>query len=62
MGSSSANKKAINYDLNHWQALNNYLGDGALDIDNNAAERAMRSVVLGRKNYLFAGSDKGAEN
>ena len=54
--------KAINYTLNHWKALNNYLRDGVLDIDNNAAERAMRSVVLGRKNYLFAGSDNGAEN
>jgi hypothetical protein len=43
-------------------ARNNYLLDGVLDIDNNAAERAMPSVVLGRKNYLFAGSDKGAGN
>lgn len=54
--------KAISYMLNHWQALNNYLRDGVLAIDNNIAERAMRSVVLGRKNYLFAGSDSGAES
>lgn len=54
--------KAINYALNHWGALNNYLRDGVLSIDNNIAERAMKSVVLGRKNYLFAGSHEGAEN
>ena len=38
-----------------------YLGDDRLEIDNNAAERALRSVVLGRKNYLFAGSDAGGD-
>jgi len=53
--------KAIQYTLNHWQALNNYLRDGILDIDNNAAERAIRPLVIGRKNYLFAGSHQGAE-
>jgi transposase len=53
---------AINYAINHWQALNNYLRDGVLDIENNAAARAMRSVVRGRKNYLFTGSHHGAEN
>jgi len=52
--------KAISYSLNHWEALKNYLRDGVLAIDNNIAERAIRSVVLGRKNYLFAGSDQGA--
>ena len=54
--------QAIAYCLNHWQALNNYLCQGYLDIDNNAAERMIKPVVIGRKNYLFAGSDKGAEN
>ena len=54
--------QAINYAMNHWQALTNYLRDGVLAIDNNIAERAMKSVVLGRKNYLFAGSHRGAEN
>ena len=54
--------KAIHYMLNHWQALNNYLRDGVLAIDNNIAERAMKTVVLGRKNYLFAGSAQGAEH
>jgi transposase len=54
--------QAINYTLNHWRALNNYLRDGMLDIDNNRAERAIKPLVIGRKNYLFAGSHKGAEN
>lgn len=52
---------AINYALNHWKALGNYLLHGILSIDNNIAERAMKSVVLGRKNYLFAGSHLGAQ-
>jgi transposase len=38
-----------------------YVDDGHLEIDNNAAERALRAVALGRKNYLFAGSDSGGE-
>ena len=38
-----------------------YCGDGFIEIDNNAAERALRAVALGRKNYLFAGSDSGGE-
>jgi transposase len=38
-----------------------YCDDGLLEIDNNAAERALRAVALGRKNYLFAGSDSGGE-
>jgi transposase len=54
--------KAIAYTLNHWRALNNYLGNGILNIDNNTAERAMKTVVIGRKNWLFAGSHEGATN
>lgn len=54
--------QAIGYYLNHWQALNNYLRAGYLDIDNNLAERLIKPVVIGRKNYLFAGSHQGAEN
>lgn len=50
---------AINYCLGNWEALNRYAGDGRLDIDNNAAERAMRPVALGRRNYMFFGSDNG---
>lgn len=52
---------AIGYALNHWSALIRYAGDGRIEIDNNAAERALRGVALGRKNYLFGGSDLGGE-
>ena len=51
----------MQYCLNHWRALNNYLLDGVLDIDNNRAERAIKPFVIGRKNFLFAGSHFGAE-
>ena len=44
-----------------WPALTRYCDDGRLEIDNNAAERALRDVTLGRKNYLFAGSDAGGD-
>ena len=53
--------KAINYALNQWEALNRYVDDPMLNIDNNIAERALRMVVIGRKNYMFAGSEAGAE-
>jgi transposase len=53
--------QALAYALRHWQALTRYLHDGFLDIDNNAAERALRHIAIGRKNWLFAGSAKGAE-
>jgi transposase len=52
---------AVRYALGRWEALLRYLGDGGIEIDNNAAERALRTVALGRKNYLFAGSDAGGE-
>jgi hypothetical protein len=52
---------AIRYALTRWDALLHYLDDGHIEIDNNAAERSLRSVALGRKNYLFAGSDSGGE-
>jgi len=52
---------AIRYALSHWAALTRYRDDGRLEIDNNAAERALRAVALGRKNWLFAGSDDGGE-
>jgi transposase len=52
---------AIGYALGRWPALVRYCDDGLLEIDNNAAERALRAVALGRKNYLFAGSDSGGE-
>jgi transposase len=53
---------AIRYALSRWTALTRYVDDGHLEIDNNAAERALRAVALGRKNYLFAGSDAGGEH
>jgi transposase len=52
---------AIGYALKLWPALIRYRDDGRVEIDNNAAERALRAVALGRKNYLFAGSDAGGE-
>jgi hypothetical protein len=52
---------AIHYALARWKALTRYQDDGRIEIDNNAAERALRAVALGRKNYLFAGADCGGE-
>lgn len=52
---------AIRYALTRWPALTRYADDGQLEIDNNTAERALRVVALGRKNYLFCGSDAGGE-
>ena len=52
---------AIRYALSRWMALIRYVADGTIAIDNNPVERAMRSVALGRKNWLFAGSDAGGE-
>jgi len=51
--------KAFTYTLNQWDALNRYADDGQLNIDNNAAERALRPIAVGRKNYLFVGSNRG---
>ena len=52
--------KAVSYSLNQWEALNRYVDEPILDIDNNLSERLLRMVVIGRKNYLFAGSEAGA--
>jgi hypothetical protein len=52
---------AIQYALNRWKALTRYVENGHIEMDNNAAERALRVVALGRKNFLFAGSDAGGE-
>jgi transposase len=52
---------AIRYALSRWTALTRYRDDGRIEIDNTAAERALRSVALGRKNFLFMGSDNGGE-
>jgi transposase len=53
--------KAIYYALERWAALMVFVDDGRVEMDNNAAERALRTVAIGRKNYLFAGSDAGGE-
>lgn len=50
---------SIRYALTRWLALSRFVDDGRIEIDNNAAERALRCVALGRKNFLFAGSDAG---
>ena len=52
---------AIRYALTRWTALTRYRDDGGIEIDNNAAERSLRAVAIGRKNYLFAGSDAGGD-
>ena len=54
--------KAIAYTCNHWRALNNFLGFADACLDNNTAERAIKPLVIGRKNWLFAGSHRGAKN
>ncbi len=53
---------AISYAQNQWPALNVYLTQGFLNIDNNASERALKRVAIGRKNWLFAGHDQAAAN
>jgi transposase len=55
----SALAKATAYPLNRWAALMRYLKDGMINIDNNPVERAIRGVAIGRKNYLFCGSEGG---
>ena len=51
--------KAINYCLSRWDAFSRFLDDGRLCMSNNAAERELRAVAIGRKNWTFAGSDEG---
>jgi transposase len=51
--------KAIHYSLKRWIALTRFLDDGRLCMSNNAAERALRAVAVGRNNWTFAGSDEG---
>ncbi len=57
----SAVGQAIQYALNQWDALCVYATEGFLAIDNNAAERALKRVAIGRKNWLFAGNDRAGE-
>lgn len=61
LSSKSETAGAIRYALSRWRALTRYTEDGLLEIDNSAAERALRAIALGRKNFLFVGSDCGGE-
>jgi len=61
LSAKSETAGAIRYALSRWRALTRYTDNGVLEIDNSAAERALRAVALGRKNFLFAGSDCGGE-
>jgi transposase len=54
-------RQAIDYTLNQWEGLKRYTEHGGLDIDNNRAERLIKPIVVGRNNWTFAGSHKGAE-
>jgi len=53
--------KAIAYALNHWTELCRFTENGALEIDNNISERTLRACAVGRKNWIFLGSDRGGE-
>jgi len=53
--------RAVRYTLKNWTALNRYCEDGDLSIDNNATERAIRGVAVGRNNWIFFGSDQGGK-
>jgi len=61
LSTKSETAGAIRYALSHWRALTRYVDDGLLEIDNNSAERALRAVAIGRKNYLFMGADSGGQ-
>ena len=51
----------MDYLLKRWPAFTRFLGDGKICLTNNAAERALRGIALGRRSWLFAGSDRGGE-
>ena len=53
--------KAMDYMLKRWEAFTRFLSDGRICLTNNAAERQLRGIALGRKAWLFAGSDRGGE-
>ncbi|SAL88261.1 transposase IS66 [Caballeronia arvi] len=61
LSKKSALTGAINYSLNHWVALTFYCEEGHAEISNVLAENALRCVALGRRNYMFVGSDSGGE-
>jgi transposase len=53
--------KAMNYSLKRWPALTRFLDDGCVCLSNNAAERALRGIAIGRRNWTFAGADSGGQ-
>ena len=53
--------QAISYALSNWEALTRYCEDGDLEIDNNGAERSLRGIAVGRKNWMFYGSNNGGQ-
>lgn len=59
LSSNNDTTKAINYCLSRWDAFSRFLDDGRLCMSNNAAERELRAVAVGRRNWTFAGSDEG---
>jgi transposase len=61
LSAKSDTAAAIRYALSRWRALTRYVDDGLIEIDNSSAERALRAVALGRRNYLFAGADSGGD-
>lgn len=61
LANADATAKAIDYSLSNWRGLTRYLDDGNVPIDNNAAENAVRPLVVGRKNWLFVGSQQAGE-
>jgi len=62
VSAKSALAQAVRYALRHWKGLGLFLEDGRVEIDSNTVERTMRPIKLGAKNYLFAGSNGGAES
>jgi transposase len=61
LAKADATAKAIDYSLSNWRALTRFLDDGHVPIDNNAAENAVRPLAVGRKNWLFVGSQQAGE-
>jgi transposase len=61
LANADVTAKAIDYSLSNWRALTRYLNDGNVPIDNNAAENAVRPLCVGRKNWLFVGSQQAGE-
>jgi transposase len=61
LANADATAKAIDYALSNWDALRHYLDDGNVPIDNNAAENSVRPLAVGRKNWLFVGSQQAGE-